>query len=64
MQDIEEKKQVIEKMSEIGKEKLSPNFLFAHGFDNKAGWSILNEDQGMLIVKLVDVKTEKGLKSP
>ncbi|XHH09262.1 MAG: pyridoxamine 5'-phosphate oxidase family protein [Candidatus Bathyarchaeia archaeon] len=64
VQDSEEKRKVIEKMSETGKEKLSTHFLFAHGFDSEAGWSILNENQDMLIVKLYKVKTQKGLKSP
>jgi nitroimidazol reductase NimA-like FMN-containing flavoprotein (pyridoxamine 5'-phosphate oxidase superfamily) len=64
VQDPEEKRKVIKKMSETGKEKLSTKFLFAHGFDSKAGWSILNENQEMLIVKLYEVKAVKGLKSP
>jgi nitroimidazol reductase NimA-like FMN-containing flavoprotein (pyridoxamine 5'-phosphate oxidase superfamily) len=64
VQDPEEKRKVIEKMSETGKVKLSPHFLFAHGFDRKEGWSILNEKQEMLIVKLVNVQAIKGLKSP
>ncbi len=64
VQDSEEKRKVIEKMAETGKEKLSPQFLFAHGFDGKEGWGILNEDQEMLIVKLYNVTAERGLKSP
>jgi nitroimidazol reductase NimA-like FMN-containing flavoprotein (pyridoxamine 5'-phosphate oxidase superfamily) len=64
VQDSEEKRKVIEKMVETGKEKISPQFLFAHGFDSKEGWGILNEDQEMLIVKLYKVKAKRGLKSP
>ncbi len=63
VQDSMEKRKVIEKMAETGKEKLSPQFLFAHGFDSKEGWGVLNEKQEMLIVKLVNVQTIKGLKS-
>jgi nitroimidazol reductase NimA-like FMN-containing flavoprotein (pyridoxamine 5'-phosphate oxidase superfamily) len=63
VEDPEEKRKAAEKMSETGKTKLSEHFLFAHGFDSKAGWSVLNEDQEILIVKLVIV-TKKGLKSP
>jgi nitroimidazol reductase NimA-like FMN-containing flavoprotein (pyridoxamine 5'-phosphate oxidase superfamily) len=64
VQDPEEKRKVIEKMAETGKAKISEHFLFAHGFDSKAGWSVLNENQEMLIVKLFELKTVKGLKSP
>jgi uncharacterized protein len=64
VQDLEEKRKVIEKMAETGKEKLSEHFLFAHGFDSRAGWSVLNDNQEMMIVKLYELKTVKGLKSP
>jgi uncharacterized protein len=63
VQDSEEKRNAIEKMAETGKAKLSENFLYAHGFDSKAGWSVLNDNQEMLIVKLF-VQAVKGLKSP
>ncbi len=63
VQDAEEKRKVIEKMAQTGKVKLSEHFLFAHGFDSKAGWSVLNDNQEMLIVKLFR-QTVKGLKSP
>lgn len=65
VQDPDEKRKAIEKMLETGKAKLSKQFLFAHGFDSKAGWQVLKEEQEkMLIVKLVNVTNEKGLKSP
>jgi nitroimidazol reductase NimA-like FMN-containing flavoprotein (pyridoxamine 5'-phosphate oxidase superfamily) len=64
VQDPMIKGKVIEKMAEAGKAKLSERFLFAHGFDSKAGWSILNENQDLLIVKLFRVDNVKGLKSP
>lgn len=64
VQDPEEKRNVIEKMAETGNAKISEHFLFAHGFDSKAGWSVLNKNQDMLIVKLFELKTVKGLKSP
>lgn len=64
VQDPEEKRRVIQKMSQTGSEKLSVRFLFAHGFDSREGWSSLNENQDMLIVKLFEVKAVRGLKSP
>lgn len=64
VQDPAEKRKVIEKMAATGKEKLSECFLFAHGFDSKDGWSALNGNQEMLIVKLFRVDSFKGLKSP
>ena len=64
VQDREERKIAIEKISEIGKAKLSPHFLYAHGFDSKDGWSTLNAEKEILIVKLDKITSQKGLKSP
>lgn len=63
VEDKEERSKAIQKLSEIGKEKLSPNFLLAHGFNSNEGWSILNTEQPIMIIKLDKVKSKKGLKS-
>jgi uncharacterized protein len=60
----EERREAIQKMAEIGKTKLSPNFLCAHGFESQIGWSAFNADQPILIVRLEKVTSVKGLKSP
>jgi hypothetical protein len=59
----EERREAIEKMAEIGRAKLSANFLCAHGFESHSGWSALNAGQPIMIIKLEKVSI-KGLKSP
>lgn len=62
--DAEERTKVIEKMADDGKRNLSENFLAAHGFSKERGWSALNPNAPMVIMKLVDVTSTIGLKSP
>lgn len=64
VEDIEEKRRVIAEMSEVGKAKLSTNFLYAHGFESKSGWSVFDSNLELLIVKLDKIESLKGLKSP
>jgi uncharacterized protein len=60
----EERRRAIQKMAEVGNAKLSTNFLFAHGFESQNGWASFNEDQPILILKLEEVTSIKGLKAP
>jgi uncharacterized protein len=60
----EERRKVIQTMAEIGKTKLSTNFLPAHGFERKSGWSAFNAERPILILRLEKVTSIKGLKSP
>jgi nitroimidazol reductase NimA-like FMN-containing flavoprotein (pyridoxamine 5'-phosphate oxidase superfamily) len=60
----EERRNVIQKMAEIGSAKLSTNFLCAHGFESQNGWSAFNAEQPILILRLEKVTSIKGLKSP
>jgi nitroimidazol reductase NimA-like FMN-containing flavoprotein (pyridoxamine 5'-phosphate oxidase superfamily) len=62
--DPQERATAIEKLSQAGAEKLSTKFLGAHGFDSSKGWSALNPQQPILILKLEKVPSIKGLKSP
>jgi nitroimidazol reductase NimA-like FMN-containing flavoprotein (pyridoxamine 5'-phosphate oxidase superfamily) len=62
--DQEERKKVITKMAEVGKQKLSPNFLVAHGFSQGSDWDALTPDKPILIIKLDNVIEKTGLKSP
>ncbi len=60
----DERRIVIQKMAEIGSAKLSTNFLVAHGFESKNGWSAFNAEQPILMFRLEKVTSIRGLKSP
>lgn len=62
--DEVERRNAIKRMAEAGSAKLSTNFLCAHGFESEGGWSSFNAEQPILIVRLEEVTSVKGLKSP
>ena len=63
--DQKERTQALTKLSEEGKQKLSPNFLPAHGFKKEDGWSSLTPgNTSLIVVKLENITQEIGLKSP
>jgi hypothetical protein len=62
--DTAERAKAIEKMRKFGEEKLSPNFLAAHGLKTTYGWASFAADKAILIVKLDKLTEETGLKSP
>jgi len=64
VEDEQERAEVIEKMAETCRERLSENFLPAHGFEREQGWSALSPEAPIVIVKLVDVADAIGLMSP
>ena len=64
VEDHEERKTAIEKMAERGKQKLSANFLIAHGFSQGSEWTDFTLDKPILIIKLDEVTEKIGLKSP
>jgi nitroimidazol reductase NimA-like FMN-containing flavoprotein (pyridoxamine 5'-phosphate oxidase superfamily) len=64
VEDREERKRAIEKMAEAGKQRLSPNFLVAHGFPQGSGWDDFSNEKPILIIKLDEVTEKTGLKSP
>ena len=64
VENREERKLAIEKMAEVGKQKISKNFLLAHGFSMSSDWSDFTVDKQILIIKLDDVIEKIGLKSP
>ena len=63
VENQEERKRAVEKMVEVGKQRLSPNFLVAHGFSQGSDWDVLNADEQILIIRLDKVSEKKGLKS-
>jgi uncharacterized protein len=64
VENHEERKRAIEKMAEGGKEKLSENFLLAHGFSQGSDWTDFTADKPILIIKLDQITEKIGLKSP
>ncbi len=64
VENRKERKKAIEKMAEVGKQKLSPNFLVAHGFSQGSEWGAFTENKPILIIKLDEVSEKIGLKSP
>ena len=61
----QERIKALEKLSEEGEKKLSPNFLPAHGFKKEEGWDSLTPSNAFLVViKLENITQEIGLKSP
>jgi uncharacterized protein len=63
VENLEERKAAVKKMAELGKKKLSSNFLVAHGFSKGSEWLNFSESQEILIIKL-EVTEKMGLKSP
>ena len=63
VEDAEERNIVIRRMAEDGNQKLSPNFLAAHGLKSDEGWSSFTPEKSLVILKLAVVE-EMGLKSP
>jgi len=62
--DLEERVSVIEEMARQGSERLSENFLAAHGINPEDGWSKLSPDGPLVIMKLQEVSDVIGLKYP
>jgi nitroimidazol reductase NimA-like FMN-containing flavoprotein (pyridoxamine 5'-phosphate oxidase superfamily) len=64
VKDSPERAKAIKQIAEEGKQKLSTNFLAAHGFKKEEGWSSFTPEKPVVIVKLKEVTEEIGLKSP
>jgi nitroimidazol reductase NimA-like FMN-containing flavoprotein (pyridoxamine 5'-phosphate oxidase superfamily) len=64
VRDPQERTKAIKQIAEEGKQKLSTNFLAAHGFKKEEGWSSFTPERPVVIVKLKEVAEEIGLKSP
>lgn len=64
VKDPQERAKVIRKMAEDGEQKLSINFLAAHGFKKDEGWSSFTPEKPVIIVRLKETTEKMGLKSP
>ena len=60
----QERARVIKTMAEEGKQRLSTNFLAAHGFRKEEDWPSFTPEKSLVIVKLDEIAEEIGLKSP
>lgn len=59
-----ERAKAIKRMAEEGKQKISSNFLAAHGFKKEEGWASFSPEKPLVILKLEEIAEEIGLKSP
>ena len=64
VKDPRERGDAIKLLVEEGEQKISTNFLGAHGFRKDEGWTALSPEKPLMIVKLVKVIEKIGLKSP
>ncbi len=64
VEDPQERSKVISRMAADGKQKLSTNFLVAHGFNREEGWASFTPEKPLVIVKLHKLTEQIGLKSP
>ncbi len=64
VKDPVERREAIKRMRELGKQRLSRNFLAAHGFETERSWDTLTADKPLVIVKLEQLVEKSGLKSP
>ena len=62
--DPKERSKAINRLSQIGQERLSENFLAAHGFSSNQGWTTLSPDKPLVIFKLERITDTIGLRSP
>lgn len=62
--DSNERTRVINYMASVGAEKLSTNFLAAHGLKITDGWESLSPDKPFIIVKLKGIIETIALGSP
>ena len=64
VKNLDERKAAIQRMAETGHQKLSANFLAAHGLPKGSNWGDFTPDKPILILKLEQVTEMTGLKSP
>ena len=62
--DPKERAEAIERLAEQGIQRLSENFLPAHGFKKEGGWSSFTPEKPIVILKLEEIAEEIALKSP
>jgi nitroimidazol reductase NimA-like FMN-containing flavoprotein (pyridoxamine 5'-phosphate oxidase superfamily) len=63
--DQQERANALQQLAEEGEQKLSTNFLPAHGFKKEDGWlSLTPTDPSLVVFKLEKITQEIGLKSP
>jgi len=64
VKDPQERAKAINRIAAEGKQKLSTNFLAAHGLPKEEGWSSFTPEREVLIVRFKQEYATIGLKSP
>jgi nitroimidazol reductase NimA-like FMN-containing flavoprotein (pyridoxamine 5'-phosphate oxidase superfamily) len=64
VRDSVEREKAIKYMAKFGSEKLSTNFLAAHGLKKSEGWQALTAEKPLNIVKLINIVETIALGSP
>ena len=64
MKDLKERTDAIKLLAKAGEQKLSTNFLAAHGLNKEEGWASLSTEKNLMIMKLEKTTEEIGIKSP
>jgi uncharacterized protein len=62
--DPAEREKALTALADIGRRRLSPRFLAAHGLPEGSGWGDITGKKLLILLKLTDVKESFGLKSP
>ena len=62
--DPVERAKAINNLAEEGKNRISTNFLAAHGVKKEEGWEAFVPERPLLIIKLKEIAEKIGLKSP
>ena len=61
----QERTKALQQLAEEGEQKLSTNFLPAHGFKKGESWQLLShKNSSLVVIKLENITQEIGLKSP
>ncbi|MHA2407862.1 MAG: pyridoxamine 5'-phosphate oxidase family protein [Candidatus Ranarchaeia archaeon] len=64
VKDPSERAKAIRNLAEEGKNRISTNFLAAHGLKKEEGWSTFVPEKPLVIIKLKEIVEIIGLKSP
>ena len=64
VKDNKEKIRALARMAEVGAQRLSTNFLAAHGLKKSDGWHALSAEKSLAIMRLTNVTETIALSSP
>jgi len=64
VKNLAEREKALLALADIGRKRLSPRFLAAHGLPEGSGWGDMTVKKPLILLKLIDVEESFGLKSP